>query len=95
MRHQAHASKTKPQARRKSSATCSRQPAGACRRASTAARKLALRFIKEAVVAGMNLPLQQGLEFERKCFQLLFATADKTEGIRARLDKRTPRFTSG
>ncbi|NML44033.1 enoyl-CoA hydratase [Ramlibacter sp. G-1-2-2] len=48
----------------------------------------ALRFIKQAVIEGMNLPLQQGLEFERKCFQLLFATADKTEGIRARLAKK-------
>lgn len=56
--------------------------------------QLALRFIKEAVVAGMSLPLQQGLDFERKCFQLLFATEDKTEGIRARLEKRTPRFMS-
>lgn len=56
--------------------------------------QLALRFIKETVVAGMNLPLQQGLEFERKCFQLLFATEDKTEGIRARLEKRAPRFMS-
>jgi len=54
--------------------------------------QLALRFIKETVVAGMNLPLQQGLEFERKCFQLLFATDDKTEGIRARLEKRAARF---
>jgi enoyl-CoA hydratase/carnithine racemase len=52
----------------------------------------ALQFIKQAVVEGMNLPLQQGLELERKSFQLLFATADKTEGIRARLDKRAAQF---
>lgn len=52
----------------------------------------AIRFIKEAVLEGMNLPLQQGLHLERKLFQLLFATADKTEGIRARLDKRQPHF---
>lgn len=52
----------------------------------------ALQFIKEAVLQGMNLPLEQGLQFERKSFQLLFATADKTEGIRARLDKRPPAF---
>lgn len=52
----------------------------------------ALRAIKEAVIAGMNLPLQQGLEFERKTFQLLFATPDKTEGMRARLDKRRAKF---
>jgi enoyl-CoA hydratase len=54
--------------------------------------QLAVRFIKEAVIEGMNLPLEQGLMFERKSFQLLFATADKTEGIRAHLDKRTPEF---
>jgi enoyl-CoA hydratase len=52
----------------------------------------AQQFIKEAVIAGMNLPLQQGLEHERKSFQLLFATPDKTEGIRARLDKRPATF---
>jgi enoyl-CoA hydratase len=52
----------------------------------------ALRMIKECVLEGMNLPLQQGLQLERKSFQLLFATSDKTEGIRARLDKRPPRF---
>ena len=53
---------------------------------------LALQFIKEAVLEGMNLPLDQGLQFERKSFQLLFSTADKTEGIRARLEKRPPQF---
>jgi enoyl-CoA hydratase/carnithine racemase len=52
----------------------------------------ALQFIKEAVLEGMNLPLAQGLQFERRCFQLLFATADKTEGLRARLDKRPATF---
>jgi enoyl-CoA hydratase len=54
----------------------------------------ALQFIKEAVLEGMNLPLNQGLQFERKSFQLLFSTADKTEGIRARLEKRSPKFLS-
>jgi enoyl-CoA hydratase len=53
---------------------------------------LSLQFIKEAVVQGMNLPLEQGLQFERKSFQLLFSTPDKTEGIRARLDKRRANF---
>lgn len=53
----------------------------------------ALRFIKEAVLQGMHLPLEQGLQFERKSFQLLFATGNKTEGIQARLDKRAAQFT--
>lgn len=52
----------------------------------------AIRHIKEAVLEGMNLPLQQGLQMERKLFQLLFDTHDKSEGIRARLDKRPARF---
>lgn len=52
-----------------------------------------VRAIKRAVIDGMNLPLDQGLEFERKSFQLLFATTDKTEGMRARLEKRAPVFT--
>jgi enoyl-CoA hydratase/carnithine racemase len=55
---------------------------------------LAQRFIKEAVIEGMHLPLAQGLQFERKSFQQLFGTADKTEGMRARLGKRAARFAS-
>jgi enoyl-CoA hydratase len=54
----------------------------------------ALQFIKESVIEGMQLPLQQGLQFERKCFQLLFDSADTTEGIAARLEKRPPVFGS-
>lgn len=54
--------------------------------------QLAQQFIKQAVIEGMNLPLQQGLEFERRSFQVLFATGDKSEGIRARLEKRPARF---
>jgi enoyl-CoA hydratase/carnithine racemase len=52
----------------------------------------AIRSIKQAVLQSMSVPLEQGLEFERKSFQLLFATQDKTEGIRARLEKRDPKF---
>ena len=55
----------------------------------------AIRFIKEAVLQSMHLPLDQGLQFERKSFQLLFDTTDKTEGMRARLDKRPARFGQG
>lgn len=53
---------------------------------------LALRFIKEAVLESHSLPLDRGLQLERKSFQLLFSTADKTEGIRARLEKRPPQW---
>ena len=53
---------------------------------------LSLRFIKEAVLQSMSGDLESGLRFERKSFQILFATHDKTEGIRTRLDKRAPAF---
>lgn len=52
----------------------------------------ALRLIKEAVIESMNSPLALGLQFERKSFQLLFATRDKTVGITARLNKEEPQF---
>ena len=53
---------------------------------------LALRSIKAAVLHSMNTGLDAGLQHERVAFQNLFSTADKSEGIRARMEKRTPRF---
>ncbi|MEY4412867.1 MAG: hypothetical protein RIQ53_160 [Pseudomonadota bacterium] len=52
----------------------------------------AIRAIKDAVRTGAQMPLAAGLAYERQRFAALFGTADKTEGIGARLDKRTPRF---
>ena len=53
---------------------------------------LAVRFIKRAVLDSEESSLDQGLEMERRSFQLLFATAEKSEGVRARLEKRPARF---
>jgi enoyl-CoA hydratase/carnithine racemase len=44
---------------------------------------LALRQVKELVLASMNLPLDAGLSLERKAFQPIFSTGEKTERIRA------------
>lgn len=55
----------------------------------------ALQAIKEAVGQALQTPLQQGLEFERKAFALLFGHPDKREGISARLEKRPARFGGG
>ncbi|MBN9408718.1 MAG: enoyl-CoA hydratase/isomerase family protein [Burkholderiales bacterium] len=52
----------------------------------------AIQAIRHAVIEGMSTPLQQGLELERRSFQWLFATRDKTEGIRARMERRRPAF---
>ena len=54
---------------------------------------IAVRMAKESVNQAFETTLAGGLEFERKCFHLLFGSEDKREGIRAFLDKRPPTFT--
>ncbi|WP_188817119.1 enoyl-CoA hydratase-related protein [Calditerricola satsumensis] len=53
---------------------------------------MAVRLIKEAVYKALDTTLQDGMEYERNCFYLLFATEDKAEGMRAFLEKRRPSF---
>jgi enoyl-CoA hydratase/carnithine racemase len=53
---------------------------------------IALRFIKEAVNKGLDLTLEQGLRLEADLYFLLHTTADRTEGIKAFVEKRPPRF---
>ena len=54
---------------------------------------LAVRQIKEVLLAGQDAPLSAALMLERKAFQLLFASSDTKEGIRAFLEKRRPSYT--
>jgi enoyl-CoA hydratase len=53
---------------------------------------LAIKAAKEAVLKSANLSLDEGLEFERKSFYLLFASEDRAEGMKAFLEKRKPLF---
>lgn len=53
---------------------------------------LAVASIKEAILQGENASLEAGLTLERKAFQLLFATEDRREGMKAFLEKRKPQF---
>jgi enoyl-CoA hydratase len=53
---------------------------------------IAARYIKEAVNKGLDLTLEQGLRLEADLYFLLHTTADRTEGIKAFLEKRPPRF---
>ena len=54
---------------------------------------IALRYIKEAINRGLDLTLDQGLRLEADLYFLLHTTADRTEGIKAFLEKRPPKFT--
>ena len=53
---------------------------------------IALRYAKEAVSKGLDLTLEQGLRLESDLYLLLHTTEDRTEGIRAFLEKRSPQF---
>jgi enoyl-CoA hydratase len=53
---------------------------------------IALRFIKEAVNKGLDLTLEQGLRLEADLYFLIHTAKDRTEGIKAFLEKRKPDF---
>lgn len=53
---------------------------------------LAARQIKEVLLAGQDAPLDAALMLERKAFQLLFASQDQKEGMRAFVEKRKPTY---
>jgi enoyl-CoA hydratase len=52
----------------------------------------AAMMAKEAVKRADETPLSEGLRFERRAFQSLFATEDQKEGMKAFVDKRKPVF---
>ena len=53
---------------------------------------LALKYTKEAIQQGLDVTLEQGLHLEADLYFLLQTTEDRTEGIRAFLEKRPPQF---
>ncbi len=52
----------------------------------------AVMMAKEAVQRAYEVPLAEGLLFERRLFHSLFASADQKEGMSAFIEKRPPRF---
>ena len=53
---------------------------------------IAVRLAKEAVLKAFDTPLEEGLQFERRNFYLLFSTVDMKEGMKAFTEKRGAQF---
>lgn len=53
---------------------------------------LAVQYAKEAVLRGIEMPLDQALRFETDLTVILQTTEDRAEGVRAFLEKRRPEF---
>ncbi len=53
---------------------------------------IAVMAAKEAVNRSYEVPLREGLLFERRLFNSLFATEDQKEGMAAFMEKRSPQF---
>jgi len=60
--------------------------------AKTIAEKpaIAVRLAKEAILKAFDTTMEGGLDYERKLFYLLFASADQKEGMKAFMEKRPP-----
>jgi enoyl-CoA hydratase/carnithine racemase len=54
---------------------------------------IAVRYAKEAVSRGADMPLEQALRFETDLTVLLQSTKDRAEGVSAFAEKREPEFT--
>jgi len=53
---------------------------------------LAVRYAKEAIGRGLDMPLDQALRYETDLTVILQTTRDRAEGVRAFVEKRKPRF---
>jgi len=53
---------------------------------------IAVRYAKEAIARGLDMPLDQALRYETDLTIILQTTADRAEGVRAFLEKRPPEF---
>lgn len=54
--------------------------------------QVALRLIKSAVNQGLQMNLSAALEYESRCFEMLFTTQDQKEGMQAFVEKRKAHF---
>jgi enoyl-CoA hydratase len=54
--------------------------------------RVAMLAAKETVNRAFEVPLAEGLRFERRMFHALFGTEDQKEGMAAFVEKRAPVF---
>ncbi len=52
----------------------------------------ALEILKNVIQTGMDTDLKSALEYEARCFEMLFSTHDQKEGVQAFVEKRKPEF---
>ncbi|EQD34909.1 Enoyl-CoA hydratase/isomerase, partial [mine drainage metagenome] len=74
-------------------------PAGTAREATQALAEeiaarapLGVRWVKQVIDRGMDAPLGTGLYLEGESAGHTFGTSDRTEGMRAFLERRPPKF---
>jgi enoyl-CoA hydratase/carnithine racemase len=53
---------------------------------------IAVRYAKEAIRDGLEMPLEQALRYETDLTIILQTTADRAEGVAAFVEKREPKF---
>ena len=54
---------------------------------------VAIRLAKRAIERGWDLPIEEALALEWRCYEGVLPTSDRTEALRAFAEKRPPRFT--
>ncbi len=54
--------------------------------------QIAVQLAKESILKSFDTTIENGLEFERKNFYLLFSTEDQKEGMNAFIEKRKPNW---